>query len=299
MPLLALLISLGVVVLAIAVSDMERTSQIQWSGQLVMYSILPSYFILAQTYLRRVSAHELGNSGLEFPDLPAQLKNALNPSGKVIAAWIAGGVIWGLAQFTDGFTQMGTTDIPWILVVATTGNVCVWATAAWMFAYRLQHGVHISRIGRSATVDVYHLERCKPFARLAVYDVLVIMGALTLMPLQALDAQFRLDNYLPGFIVAIPSALALFMLPLTGIRASIRQAKQKQVALIDEQLSASPIHELAQRESLLAHRERFSNTSDWPIDFRIVSRVLFYLFIPPLAWIGAALVENLVDQFIN
>ncbi len=38
-------------------------------------------------------------------------------------------------------------------------------------------------------------------------------------------------------------------------------------------------------------------TPNWPIDLQTVTRVFAYVIIPPLAWVGTALVENLVNGF--
>ncbi|MGD8417313.1 MAG: hypothetical protein PVH91_09665 [Pseudomonadales bacterium] len=39
--------------------------------------------------------------------------------------------------------------------------------------------------------------------------------------------------------------------------------------------------------------------SNWPLDLSLVSRVAVYLVIPPLAWVGAAVVENVVQRFLD
>ena len=52
-------------------------------------------------------------------------------------------------------------------------------------------------------------------------------------------------------------------------------------------------------EVLLQRRERVSNAATWPIDVGFLQRFLFYIIIPPLAWVGAALVEFVIDGFIR
>jgi hypothetical protein len=38
--------------------------------------------------------------------------------------------------------------------------------------------------------------------------------------------------------------------------------------------------------------------SDWPLDIGALSQLAFYLIIPPLTWVGAALIENVVDALL-
>ena len=43
---------------------------------------------------------------------------------------------------------------------------------------------------------------------------------------------------------------------------------------------------------------RVQRTSDWPFDIGSLGRLAFYLIIPPLTWIGAALIENVVNALL-
>jgi hypothetical protein len=51
--------------------------------------------------------------------------------------------------------------------------------------------------------------------------------------------------------------------------------------------------------ALLDRRAYIHSANTWPMDIRSLGRLLFYLTIPPLAWIGAALVEMLVQGFVD
>ena len=56
------------------------------------------------------------------------------------------------------------------------------------------------------------------------------------------------------------------------------------------------------REAFLqARHEIFEQMDVWrpKLDPRPVAQVAFYLIIPPLAWVGAALVERLVEGMIS
>jgi len=49
---------------------------------------------------------------------------------------------------------------------------------------------------------------------------------------------------------------------------------------------------------LLSYRREVLGTREWPFDLGVVTRLGLYLVIVPLTWIGAALIENVVDLFI-
>jgi hypothetical protein len=47
--------------------------------------------------------------------------------------------------------------------------------------------------------------------------------------------------------------------------------------------------------TLLTQRTHLQKVSSWPLNLDNVGRLLFYMFIPPLTWVGAALIERVVD----
>jgi len=64
--------------------------------------------------------------------------------------------------------------------------------------------------------------------------------------------------------------------------------------LIDfaENVAAGGIEKLL---PLLNYRREIAQHSTWPFDIGNLTTLLFYLIIPPLTWVGAALIENLVN----
>jgi hypothetical protein len=45
-------------------------------------------------------------------------------------------------------------------------------------------------------------------------------------------------------------------------------------------------------------RREVQQVSTWPFDGTNLFRIAFYLLLIPLTWVGAALVENLVELFL-
>ena len=49
-------------------------------------------------------------------------------------------------------------------------------------------------------------------------------------------------------------------------------------------------------ETHAAHIDRIQSMPNWPVDTNLFMKLLGYTIIPPLAWVGAALVEGVVEQ---
>jgi hypothetical protein len=55
---------------------------------------------------------------------------------------------------------------------------------------------------------------------------------------------------------------------------------------------------LAELAPLLSYKREIAGVSTWPFDIGNVTRFSLYLVIPPLTWVAAALIENLVDSVL-
>jgi hypothetical protein len=180
------------------------------------------------------------------------------------------------------------------------GNLLVWLVAAQIIMRRARTTFIVSRLARQyARVDLYELDRLIPFSRVGTLDVLICAGALSLLGLQSIDAQFRFINYVYGFIVGIPTGLLALVLPTLAIRRRARSQKKQlieeldsAIASLDRSLEPAALHHM---NDVLARRAYIRDLREWPMDTTALSRVAFYIIIPPLAWVGAALVEILVN----
>ena len=126
---------------------------------------------------------------------------------------------------------------------------------------------------------------------------------LVLATLQSLDAQFRLANYITAWIIAFPAAASLLILPMLSLQRRLLAHKKEFLQEMNRQVSdAARVvgpDSLTQIELLMQHRDRIQHTSAWPIDLSIASRLMLYLVIPPLAWLGAAIVEVGLDKILG
>jgi hypothetical protein len=183
------------------------------------------------------------------------------------------------------------------------GQAVLWTLLGLTLSYRLHTAFSYNKLGRRIRFDLLDVSRVAPFAKNGVDDVLAIAILLALSITQALDAQFRFDNYAAAMLIALPAAGFLFLLPMLSIHRRLVRARTEYVAEMNSQI-ASASRELEPEaiqklEFLMQHRDRVSNILTWPLDWTIYSRLAFYTILPPLAWLGAAFVEFGVDRILG
>ena len=130
----------------------------------------------------------------------------------------------------------------------------------------------------------------------------MVVGALAITTVQSIDQEFRAVNYVNGLIVGVPAALLMVNLPIWSLHRRLLKAKATALAEIDEAIANAnktvEAENLLALNALLARREYIKGLRNWPMDLSTFSRLLLYVFIPPLAWVGAALVEFVLDSYL-
>jgi len=268
-------------------------------GIFLLLSLLPSYLLFMMGFLWQRTELVLADlKPMAQPDLFAELEGRLYRLSGTAFVVLLVGVLFGASQngyflrrLFDGL-EISSADAAMFF-----GNCILWAVVCLMLCWRVQVSIGISKLGESLDLDIYRLDKLRPLAWLATADFLVVAGALAFMPLQSLDASLDVENYLPGMIVGIPAALALFLLPLWGAHKNIvlRKAERlEQLYAKQDEIGRDNIEAL---EPIVAHIHRVDGIPNWPIDVQLVTRIFVYAVIAPLAWVCAALVEQLVDAF--
>jgi hypothetical protein len=272
-------------------------SQAQLLGQVLLMITIPAFVLSLVIVTQRRSmrrARALHASGLitDHPD------NWLRPIPALrMCVGIVAGFLYAITVNipTEWIVRLSDIDFQEAGIVA--GQSLVWMSCGLGWSIRFNNAALFDQRGQEVAIDIYDSDQLELFARNGVDDVLLVTGAIALSALQALDAQFRLGNYLAALIVAVPTAVYLLIRPMWAIHRRLSQQKREFIAAINTQITrlretATPIPEL---ELLLQHRDRLKHTYTWPIDLAIVYRLLFYVVIPPLAWLGAALMETVVQ----
>ena len=183
------------------------------------------------------------------------------------------------------------------------GQMLVWILVGFFLALRIRVARAFRHASEQVEIDIFEPTPLKPFAQIGLVDVLVITGALLITTLQSFDLSFRPDNYSNTLIVVIPSMVYLVIYPMYGIHKRMVQMRQGELESINRIIATAPkdldLDNVSALEILLQRRERIEKTSTWPIDTSTMQRFLFYIVIPPLAWVGSALVEFVIDAAIQ
>ncbi len=256
----------------------------------LLHAIMPGYWLAVSTVSQ--ARTELAYQRLQ-PLLEG--REMLPVNSAVLAAGAVLGFVYGAWDMAlGGEPSPEHTVLEWWLRI---GNGGVWLCSGMVFTWRLANAIRFYRLGQQIDVDPFNLDRVRPVGRMATTDVLIIMGAMALTPLQSLSSDFDIEFYRVAFLVGIVSSLIFLILPQLGVHQQVRRAKRARLQRLQEEIEASDPNQYSIMESLLAHRDRLQKAPTWPTDTRGFSRAIFYLVVPPLAWVGAAIVEKGVDQF--
>jgi hypothetical protein len=119
---------------------------------------------------------------------------------------------------------------------------------------------------------------------------------------------------LPGYVLVTmflwtPTCLGLAMLPVWGAHTRIQAEKRAELDRISATIEGAPdglagssmaAHAAELRGvALLEYREKVEAVSEWPFGTSGLRRLALYVLIPPLGWLGGALVERAVDPLLR
>jgi hypothetical protein len=131
-----------------------------------------------------------------------------------------------------------------------------------------------------------------------------VIGALALFPLINLRGGLNLAESLPGVIAILGPLAIMFIIPVWPVHRRLVALKASELARLQARiaLSQNTADELPGESAdisallpLLQYRREIAQLSTWPFDMGNITTFAFYLIIPPLTWVGAALIENVVD----
>jgi hypothetical protein len=184
----------------------------------------------------------------------------------------------------------------WVPVVIPV----LWAVMLPALWRLLRLSVFVFRFGRDdVRIDFGDLRELGAFSDIAIRHLLLIAMGLTVIPMQAiLTGPLEPADFVPALIVTVPVALVAVILPMWGIHGTMTVAKHRELERLTTTLQSSARD--SDRFLLLSmYRQQIADVSEWPVSARSAARVLFYVVIPPLAWVAAALVQDLVSNALG
>ncbi len=272
-------------------------------GQVLLLILTPAFLVTYLVVAQRRSvgfADRLIASHLVSSD-PADWLQKI--AGRTVLLGAIVGFLYGLLfnllpEWRNSFGSLGF-QVQSIAI----GQLVLWTLVGVVLTYRIHTALCFYKKGKVVPVDLYDTSKFDPFARNGLDDVFGITVLLVLTILQSLDAEFRLGNYIYAWIVAFPAAASLLVLPMLSLHRRLLAHKKEFLEELHRQVAdASRVAEpdsLTRIELLMQHRDRVRHTSTWPIDLSIAFRLILFIIIPPLAWLGAAFVELGLDRILS
>lgn len=293
-----------------------HSQNIENTTPVLFYSLIIAYIIPIFSYITAKSQDALLElrpllklEDTAFERLQAQLDStttsriALQLGGAVLLGFIHMSFIRGsaLAVVTEALADRSG-------FMSTLGALIVWVVMTTVISMLIQQAIIFARLGAyHVQVTLLSTRNLLPFGRVSISASLAIIGALALFPLIGIESGMNLMEILPGAIATLVPLLAMFIVPVWPVHRRLVAMKELQLANINDRVETrlageasffpepEVLHELS---PLLGYRREIAQVSTWPFDGGNVTRLLFYLVIPPLTWAGAALIENLVDWLL-
>ena len=156
-------------------------------------------------------------------------------------------------------------------------------------------------------VDLLDREAFLPFARQGLRSAVPGVIFVTFFALNLGDAGFQFASWYIMVAVLVQNA-AVLILPMRGVHERLRAAKHDELARVNAAirgepgaLSGSPLgkRDRLALADLLAWRAFVEAVPEWPIDISTLSRFVLYVVIPLLGWVGAALVQHVLDAALG
>lgn len=233
---------------------------------------------------------------LDDPDL---FRRNRHPLALVLVT--AAGAMYGMAfnYSTHGlFHELVHGTAPaWEYAWGPLVLVALWTAVFHVLWTLFDNARMLGRIARyHVQVSLGHLDVMDVFGRAGVRYLLLMIVGLTVLPIQAILAgRMTPLDFIPTLAIVLPVGLVMLVLPIFGAHRAIAAARDREIARVDRQIETEP--PASDRLMLLTlYRHRIESTPAWPLSLRNLAQIGFYLVLPPLAWVAAALVESVVSS---
>lgn len=181
------------------------------------------------------------------------------------------------------------TSIPVLLYFVA---LPVMTFGAWLFSVViLQQNVALTLIARQLPIEISQLLRYQSISNPFVRIVVVFSLLSALFPL----ALFKPDDVPIAAMMMVFAAIGafifvstLYFLPVVLLRNRIRQLVHQEQLLVAEQMITEP-----DNNSLMVRQMYLESRWEWPIASN-VQKIIAFGLLPPIAWVMAAIVENLL-----
>jgi hypothetical protein len=182
--------------------------------------------------------------------------------------------------------------IPLLVWLTMTTAISCLVANAWIFR----------QITFSIDIDLLNTNSLTPVGRMAVSSTLMVIGAQASFSIMWLGGSADPWTTIPGLLTTSGALVYLIVAPVWPLHKALKRAKAAEIALIQSQINTytqRKVQDYTDITSLLTYRREINSIHEWPLDISVITRLGLYLVIVPLTWVGAALIEKVVDLFVS
>lgn len=270
----------------------------------LFFATLFAYMIPVHHLIMQRSLNALAQLSPQLAEHPELISTTADQLLQKPRRWhlqtLSAGLVAGLIH---NFLILGEQGLA--LTVSQPGSVLnlIITTALWVvmtatIASLMETAVLFRDLTGKVAIDVLNIRALTPFGAVAVSSTLALIGAQAAFPLLIVGSETSWVSFAPGLVATGAPMIVIFLLPVVPLHRRIAAAKQAaldRVANLLAPLQQSDQPDYATLLPLLTYRREVLAAPDWPFDTGVIGRLALYLIIPPLTWIGAALIEILVD----
>ena len=287
--------------------------EVFWVSTGIFFAVILSYLPAVHAYILEITRNAIlelrSNLQVTDEDIADITERMERPEAKFQIGWLVSGITLALLHINFmGFIPInanGELDFSGNLVKVTiAGTLLTWCMMTTVITSLIQNSYLIDDLtNHLKQIDIFRKQPWQPLARVAIASSLALIGSNAIFPLLFIDSGTEAaSKILPGMALSIPAVAAMVMVPLATTRRKIAAQKEARLLSIDQAIAKLPdpkTHvEMQSLNTLLDQRNHLQRVSSWPLNLGNIGRLLFYMFIPPLTWVGAALIERLVDGFV-
>ena len=274
-------------------------------GVVLFFALILGYIVPVHQLIITRSIGALDVLDERFPGLSAETARSRHRLLVKSPGWVARTLALGLvAGFGHNALLYAGSDLSVMLTHPPTAltavvTLLIWIVMTAVISSLVENAVLFARLGALVPVDLLRIRTLTPFGSVAVSSTLAIIGAQAAFPFMFFQADVNALTFVPGLIATSLPMIYLFVAPVWPVHARIVDAKRQTLDRLDGEiavLTAGSTHPaLPDLAALLVYRREVSAVGEWPFDTSVMGRLILYLIIPPLTWVGAALIEMLVD----
>lgn len=176
-----------------------------------------------------------------------------------------------------------------------------WFNFRFMFLL-IWNAIQVSRTARYIRhIDLFDTSIVKPYAQQGVRSSLLAVVSLSVSANLWLDPNSPTIGTATSLVMLVGASVLALVLPTWGIHLRLKVLKEVELKQVRKAIASRrdpetrTVDDAQQLRADLAIERRLMEISEWPFDAGSYGRVALYVFLGFGSWVGAALVERLLE----